>query len=279
MDQAMTGRLAGSTHILNPSLFDMDDEEELAVPDKKFCVRPEAAEGNIFGMNIFEAEDTSQNEEMAATDAARDEIHQATVECKQALKEEARTLVENESAGADAIRDAALLYATIVSNGGGATSGNPCLVVAERGLSIVNTGRNIASETAELDHQIAELEKERQTLEREQAEFDRERLMLERERELLSREIASVERDRAALNNERAAMDRERAALDRDRAVLDRDRALTEKDRAELLREKEAARHCKFYQSNGCPAAELDPERLERRERLISLFERFIEKM
>uniref|UniRef100_A0A3B4T1V1 Myb/SANT-like DNA-binding domain-containing protein n=1 Tax=Seriola dumerili TaxID=41447 RepID=A0A3B4T1V1_SERDU len=108
---------------------------------------------------------------------------------------------------------------------------------------------------------LCELQREREALEREQAEFDRELIALERDRELLNRDMAALERDRTAVDRERAAVERERAFLDRDRAFLDRDRAFLDRDRAFLERATE------------------DLERDRTRQRLVSLFQKLVEKL
>uniref|UniRef100_A0A674EF80 Uncharacterized protein n=1 Tax=Salmo trutta TaxID=8032 RepID=A0A674EF80_SALTR len=134
-------------------------------------------------------------------------------------------------------------------------------------------------ETAELERQIADLEKEREVLEREQADFDRERLILDRERDVVNRERVAVERGRASLDKDRAAMDRERAAMERERAILDRDRASIERERAELQKEKEALMKNKISRNNGSTDVELDSSTIEKREKLLSIFERLVDKL
>uniref|UniRef100_A0A4W5JT71 Uncharacterized protein n=1 Tax=Hucho hucho TaxID=62062 RepID=A0A4W5JT71_9TELE len=127
--------------------------------------------------------------------------------------------------------------------------------------------------------QIADLEKEREVLEREQADFDRERLILDRERDVVNRDRVAVERGRASLDKDRAAMDRERAAMERERAILDRDRASIERERAELQKEKEALMKSKISRNNGSTDVELDSSTIEKREKLLSIFERLVDKL
>ncbi|KAM4619553.1 uncharacterized protein ACJ7VT_008689 isoform 1-T2 [Polymixia lowei] len=228
MDQAMSGHLAGSARVLNPSLFD-EDRREAPWPSEPACIGNEAVEGEVLETEAPGGQGTP-------------------TDCEEGLT----VMTVTEEGDATGVSDS-------------------------DDLTTINVGRYVSLETAELDRQIAELERERHILEEEQAEFDRERLILERERELLNRGVACVERDRAALENHRAAVDRERAVLERDRAVLEWDRAVLERDRAELLREKEASLLSRLSQN--WSAAELEEDRMERRQRLLCLWERLIEKL
>ncbi|KAG7521581.1 hypothetical protein JOB18_001654 [Solea senegalensis] len=174
-------------------------------------------------------------------------------------------------------------------------------------LSPSSSSRHVELESAELDRKLSELQRERQVLEREQAEFDRELIALERDRELLNRDMVTVQRERTAVDRDRAAVERDRALLERDRAFLDRDRAVLERDkvfleraredlereRTLLKREKEAAAvdggqaetvtdkevllQTKFCES--LRATDLDPDQLETRQRLVSLFQKLVEKL
>lgn len=275
MDQAMTGQLAGSARLLNPSLFDMEEDDTSSpVPIKRVCLRPDGVE-EVSNFEFWAKAQLGVGVEMPSaaagdggppyTDAATEEIRRATVECERALQGQRDT--------GNGVTEYAITVA--VDEGMEERSERKHLVNHDTGHAIAGAGRNIEREMAELERQIAELEKEREVLEREQAEFDRERLMMEREREVVNRERVFLERSRATLENDRASIDRERAVLDRDRAVLDRDRALIERERAELAREREAFTQNKMAAHD----AELEPDRLERREKLLSLFEKLIEKL
>uniref|UniRef100_A0A3Q3EEN1 Uncharacterized LOC109995221 n=1 Tax=Labrus bergylta TaxID=56723 RepID=A0A3Q3EEN1_9LABR len=122
--------------------------------------------------------------------------------------------------------------------------------------------------TVEVDRKLAELQKERQALEREQADLDRERAALERDR-------AAVERDRAAVERDRVFLDRDRAFVDRDRAFVERDRVLVERAQEDLERERAVWRREREGEAeNGHPA-----EMASEKERLVSLFQRLVEKL
>ncbi|XP_070764154.1 uncharacterized protein alr4393-like isoform X1 [Enoplosus armatus] len=170
-----------------------------------------------------------------------------------------------------------------------------------------SSSRNIVREAAQVDRKLSELLAEKQALEREQAEFDRDLIALERDRELLNRDMASLQRDRTTVDRDLAAVERDRVFLDRDRAFLDRDRPFLEKDQvfleraredlererallrrereevavdgyqAEVTMEKEVVLQTWFFQS--LMAADLDPDQLETRQRLVSLFQGLVEKL
>ncbi|XP_021429380.1 uncharacterized protein LOC115134128 isoform X1 [Oncorhynchus nerka] len=288
MDDAIEGRLSGSARILNPSLFDFGEVGDVSfasspttspIANKRLCMRPEGGEGT----NIFEfwakaqlgesvgAASTVADGQVAYTDAATEEIRRAAVECERALREEGRGGGQNERAAPD----------KMPVGGYGRTMAEDVETIAEDGRAMLvrNPGRNIERETAELERQIADLEKEREVLEREQADFDRERLILDRERDVVNRERVAVERGRASLDKDRAAMDRERAAMERERAILDRDRASIERERTELQKEKEALMKSKISRNNGSADVELDSSTIEKRERLLSIFERLVDKL
>ncbi|XP_067090297.1 uncharacterized protein [Osmerus mordax] len=281
MDQAMTGQLAGTAQILNPSLFDMEEETgSPTVPIKRICLKPEE------GVNIFEfwakaqlgvgceAENTKGDRSTSYNSAAT-EIRRASAECEMALQREVSTdkAVETETEETEyaiSVSDSEVAVESIERKHEVANNERPVMV---------NASRNIDREMVELERQIAELEKEREILEREQADFDRDRLLMEREREVLRSERETLERGRATLENDRASIDRERAVLDRDRAVLDRDKALIERERAELVRERESFMQSRIAQSNGSTECEMDSARSERRERMFLLFEKLIDKL
>ncbi|XP_041651867.1 uncharacterized protein LOC121515259 [Cheilinus undulatus] len=164
-------------------------------------------------------------------------------------------------------------------------------------------------EQAEFDRELIALERERELLRRDVASLERDRTNLDRERAAIERDRAAVERERAVMERDRAAVDRDRVVLDRDRAFLDRDRAFLERDRvlveraredlerervlwrrardgegegvnghpAEMASEKEVVLQTRFYQR--LTAADLDPEQQETRQRLVSLFQRLVEKL
>lgn len=281
MDQAMTGQLAGTAQILNPSLFDMEEDSTFSpVPLKRLCLKPEGNDG----VNIFEfwakaqlgvgceAENTEGDGSTSYNNAPATEMQRATAECERALQSEA-------SADKTVETETEFLIGASESDGVAERSERKDMVSQNKRPIMVNPSRNIDREMAELERQIAELEKERELLEREQADLDRDRLMMEREREVLNRDRASLEHGRVTLENDRASIDRERAVLDRDRAVLDRNRASIERERAELVKERETFLQSRITQSNGSRESELDPPRLERRERLFLLFEKLIEKL
>lgn len=318
MDEAMSGRLAGTAHILDPSLFEDREEGQPDLPRLGVGVMKESSsemsvddtrlpEGDAVPGDTRTPRDIQSPvgvwvlEEAEADGGDPIPIPNPT-ECVQALPT-SESVMDNGPTST--------LYATLLSDFTIASEGK-YNKVSEVAQTSISTDKNITMETAELDRQIAELETERQALEREQDEIDREGLALERERQLLKREVVSVEReragidrdraaidrdraaldrDRAALDRDRAALDRDRAALDRDREILDRDRAFLDRDRAALERErvgleggqaemqadKEVILQTGFYQSWRAP--DLDPDRLETRQRLVSLFHKFIQKL
>uniref|UniRef100_G3NYK2 Myb/SANT-like DNA-binding domain-containing protein n=1 Tax=Gasterosteus aculeatus TaxID=69293 RepID=G3NYK2_GASAC len=131
---------------------------------------------------------------------------------------------------------------------------------------------------------LEELHTEWRALEREQAEFDRELIDLERDREALDRDTAALERDRVAIERDRGAVERDRVALDRDRVVLDRDRAFLDRDRAFLERDRVFLERSREDLERErallrLMAADLDPDQLETRQRLVGLFQRLVEKL
>lgn len=110
-------------------------------------------------------------------------------------------------------------------------------------------------------------------LERDRAAADRDRAAVERDRAFLDRDRAFVERDRLFLERAREDLEGERALLRRERAVL----VAMDGHQAEMTAEKEVVLQSRFYQS--LVAKDLDPEQLETRQRLVSLFQRLVEKL
>lgn len=288
MDDALSGRLAGTASIIQPSLLDENEEHSVGLPPLVL-----ANTGGDFS-------------ELSA-------VETGSPECVGTLEEVlelsgTESPVEVVADGGDAMEtqpvinknQTATLYPTILPDCTAETKETP------------SSFRNIVAEAAEVDRKLVELWREKQALEREQAEFDRELISLERDRELLNKDMANLERDRAAVDRDRAAVERDRAAverdrvfLDRDRAFLDRDRAFLERDRvfleraredlerervllrreravldgnqAEMTTEKEVLLQTRFFQS--LMAADLDPDQLETRQRLVSLFQKLVEKL
>eukprot|EP00064_Thunnus_orientalis_P022457 superscaffoldBa00007569_g22654 len=278
MDEAMNGRLVGTAGIVQPSLRDEDEDRPAALPP---LALPNA------GPSVVE---TGPDEGVGTLG---DVLEPSRVEAVRRRTSELRSQPH-----------AAVLYATLLPD---------CTAAAAASTSSSVAGRNIVREAAEVDGKLAELQRERRALEREQAEFDRELIALERDRELLNRDAAALERDRASIERDRTTMERDRAALERDRAFLDRDQAFLDRDRACLERdrvlveraredverdraqlrteeeegaaaavdgdqaEKEVVLQTRFYQS--WMAADVDPDQLETRQRLVSLFQKLVEKL
>ncbi|KAM6925791.1 uncharacterized protein PEZ65_009401 isoform 1-T1 [Lycodopsis pacificus] len=233
--------------------------------------------------------------------AGRDHVR-IIPECEPAVMESQPAVNKSQTA--------AVLYATLLpgctfeSNGTPApSSSSPLSLQLHRPPVGLVTGG-----PGEPDRRLVELQREWRALEREQAEFDRELIALERDRETLRRDTTALERDREVLDRDRAVLDRDRVVLDRDRAFLDRDRAFLDRDRVFLERaredlererallrrereeepavdghqaqrstEKEVVLHTRFYQR--LMAADLDPDQLETRQRLVCLFQRLVEKL
>lgn len=284
MEQALSGRLAGSATIVQPSLLDEDEEHGAASPappnsgadfSELSAVETESLEGvGMLGEVLELSESDSPVETVAdgghGTQPATDKDRTAT------------------------------LYATMLARCTAGTKEPPA------------SSRNIAAEAADVNRKLVDLQREKHALEREQAEFDRELISLEKDRELLNKDMANLERDRVAVDRDRAAMERDRAAVERDRVFLDRDRALLDRDRAfldrdrafleraredlerekvllrreraaldgnqaEMTTEKEVLLQTRLYKS--LMVADLDPDQLETRQRLVSLFQKLVEKL
>ncbi|XP_078112445.1 uncharacterized protein LOC144521739 [Sander vitreus] len=299
MDEALSGRLVGSAPVVQPSPQDEDDEDGTAQPrlilpdtgaafpklsvDEKGTLEGVGALGEGLLLARVEAcgdiEAASRTGSPAEADGGDGDRCQPTVM-------ESHPLVNTSQPG--------LLYATLLPS---------CTAIKTPSSS------THAAAARELDGKRAELQGEWRALEREQAEFERELIALERDRELLNRDTATlerdrtlIERDRTLIERDRTLIERDRAFLDRDRAFLDRDRAFLDRDREDLEREralwrrerdwavaavdgqqadmateKEVVLHTRFYQN--LMAADLDPDQRESRQRLVSLFQKLVEKL
>ncbi|XP_060892173.1 uncharacterized protein LOC132973004 isoform X1 [Labrus mixtus] len=319
MDEAMTGRLAGTANIVQPSVLDEEDDNAPATPP---LILPNMATpfSALSGAEMAPLEDDVTLEDAMELRDIEDcrkvelenkaELLPQIVSVEQGDGSQVRIPVcKPQTQTAVNSSQTAVFYATLLPE-----------FTVENGKT-PSSSKYMVRETVEVDRKLAELQKERQALEREQAEFDRELIALEKDRELLRRDAATLERDRTSLDRERAALERDRAAmerdraaverdrvfLDRDRAFVDRDRAFVERDRvlveraqedlereravwrreregeaenghpAEMASEKEVVLQTRFYQR--LTAADLDPEQLETRQRLVSLFQRLVEKL
>ncbi|XP_034542545.1 rootletin-like isoform X2 [Notolabrus celidotus] len=306
MDQAMTGRLAGTASIVQPSLQDEYEEKAAAmgVPLSGLDVSEMAPlEDDVDAledaMQLSGAEVSQQAEREAANKAPQ-------VVLPSGAKAQVRISEPQSQPGINT--QPTVFYATLLPD-----------YITETSRT-QPASRDQVREAGEADRKLAELQGERQALEREQAEFDRELIALEKDRDLLRRDMDSLDRDRTSLDRERAAIERDRAALDRDQATLERDRVILDRDRAFLDRdraflerdrvfveraredlereralwrrerdgdavnghpaevtEKEVVLQTRFYQS--LTAADPDPDQLETRQRLVSLFQRLVEKL
>lgn len=128
---------------------------------------------------------------------------------------------------------------------------------------------------------------EQQVAEREKEVMERERLVLQRERAVLDREIAVLDRDRAVLERERAALDREKAVMERERAMVERDRDALRRDRLALEREKarlmslseekEGSEEEVTEESSSNSSNVKESDDMDRKQRLIHLFEKLID--
>lgn len=289
MDKAMTGQLASSASVLNPSLFAQDDLQESTTGDIVGSSRivPGLEQAVVSGQTQPTA-DGSVELDVATVELLKafKQEDEAAVELLQALKQEGgesedtcykpptvfyATEVSNSSVNLGTV-----LYATIECDNDGAGEGNPSVQLDDvMDRTPVNTERDMMMEIEEPDRRIEQLERERRALEKEQLQLDRERLVLKRERELVRQQMEAIERDRASLDKHRAAVERCRAALERDRALMERDRALLERERLEVYRQKEAFPKEKPDGTR----AELDADSQDSRQRLMSLLERFIDKL
>ncbi|KAM8892195.1 uncharacterized protein AB9W97_012331 isoform 2-T3 [Spinachia spinachia] len=301
MDEAMTGRLAGTATVLRPSPSS-DDEEDVFAPTPPPMPKTEASFSEvpavelgipkdvgtlrgvlqISGGVVAESRTGSPSEVVAS---GRDTNHLRSIDCEPAVIESPPAVNESQTA---------ILFGTLVP---------------EQTASSFGHGSGKDSRAA---CRLEELHTEWRALEREQAEFDRELIALERDKEALNRDTAALERDRAAVERDRVVLDRDRVVLDRDRAFLDRDRAFLDRDRAflersredlerertllrreravlqregpavdgdqaEVTTEKEVVLQTRFFQR--LMAADLDPDQLETRQRLVALFQRIVEKL
>ncbi|CAJ1055813.1 rootletin-like isoform X1 [Xyrichtys novacula] len=310
MDEAMTGRLAGTANIIQPSPLDTEEDNIFAnsplvlgepqpgLDLSEMAPLEEDLLGDDLELNDHEKmkpENRTENPPQVVS-AAGSKVQVSIPECQP----QTQTVINSQPV---------LLYATLLPDRTAEARKTP------------PTSRDEVRKAEEVDRKLVELQRERRALEQEQVEFDRELIALERDRELLRKDMSSLERERASLDRERAAVERDRAALekdqailkreqvilDRDRAFLDRDRAFLERDRvfvqreredfereralwrrerdgdavnahpAEMTAEKEVVLQTRFYQS--LTGADLDPDQLETRQRLVSLFQRLVEKL
>lgn len=278
MDEAMSGRLTGTAPVVQPSPLD-EDEEHNAVLSQLVLTTARGSfseqipiPGSVEGVVVLELSGAESPPEVVADE---------------------RDVMETEPVINKS--QAAAVTATVPPDCTAETQETPS-----------------SSRATEVDRRLVELHREKQALEREQTEFDRELISLERDRELLNKDMANLQRDQAAVDRDRAALERDRAAVERDRLLLDRDQALFDRDRAFLERdrifleraredlekkrallrrdraaldgnpakmttEKEVLLQTRFYQS--LMASDLDPDQLETRQRLVSLFQRLVEKL
>lgn len=261
MDDALGGRLAGTASILQLSPSNEDEDTEAALP------------------------------QLILSDVRGGYSQHSTVETGSLGG--AGTLEEVvEPSGLEDAMEArpAALYATILPD---------CTTETKE------TPPSSRTMVAEVDKKLVELRREKQALEREQAEFYRELISLERDRKLLNGDMVKLEQDRAAVERDKAAVERDRLLVDRDRALIDRDRAFLERDRAFLERAREDLERerallirqragldesqaetlsdsdlivqSRFSQS--LVPAELDPDQLQTRQRLVFLLQKLVEKL
>ncbi|XP_069385207.1 uncharacterized protein [Paralichthys olivaceus] len=271
MDQAMSGGLAGTANVVQPSLLDEDEAHAADLPP----LSPHSMEEDFSAFSTVEAGS------LEGVGGLGGILEGTRVEPPADVK-----ITDSQS---------------VIK---GSTLPPDCTTAAapNTNKTSFSTG-NMVQDAMELDRKLSELQRERRALEREQAEFDRELIALERDRALLNRDMAALQRELTAVERERAAVDRDRAFLDRDRAFLERDRAVLDRDRvfveraqddlererALFRREREAVRgsaemtteevvlQTRFYQN--LRPADLDPDQLETRQRLLSLFQKLVEKL
>lgn len=284
MDDALGGRLAGTASILQLSPSNEDEDTEAALPQ---LILSDIRGG-------YSEHSTVETGSLGAAGTLEEVVEPSGLEPS----------VEHVPDEGDAMEaQPAALYATILPD---------CTTESKETPSSSRTMVAEVAEVAEVDRKLVELRREKQALEREQAEFDRELISLERDRELLNRDMAKLEQDRAALDLDRAAVERDKAAVERDRMLLDRDRAIIDRDRAFLERDRvflERAREdlererallsrlragldesqaetpsdrdvivqSRFSQS--LMAAQLDPDQLQTRQRLVFLLQKLVEKL
>lgn len=278
MDDALGGRLAGTASILQLSPSNGDEDTEASLPQ---LILSDIRGG-------YSDHSTVETGSLGGAGTLEEVVEPSGLEpCAEHVPDEGDAMEAQPAA----------LYATILPDCTTETKETP------------SSSRTMV---AEVDRKLVELRREKQALEREQAEFDRELISLERDRELLNRDMAKLEQDRAALDRDRAAVERDKAAverdrmlLDRDRAIIDRDRAFLERDRvfleraredlereraplsrrragpdesqAETLSDRDVIVQSRFSQS--LMAAELDPDQLQTRQRLVFLLQKLVEKL
>lgn len=287
MDQALSGKLAGTGKILRPS--QMDEDEELNVSLQPLS--PSNTEEDASGLEILETGSLHGEDRLM-------------------------DVTEVKVGDMDVPEDGGDQVYTRCHDWQPALNLDPTLPLHSDGDNMAPTSsffspRNMDHETNDLEQKLSELQRERMVLDREQTEFDKELIALEKDRELLNRDMVTVQRERTALDRDRAAVERDRALVERDRAFLERDRAVLEKDRVVLEKEredlereriwfrkereavaaaammngdgsktvspKEVLLQTRFFES--LRAVDLDPDQLETRQRLLSLFQKLVEKL
>ncbi|XP_061896635.1 uncharacterized protein LOC133645778 [Entelurus aequoreus] len=253
MDEALSGRLAGSAKVVEPSVLD-DDED--AVPHFSFAsMLARTPELNVTETGRVEGVPVPRDVFSLGTEVCGDNIFSKTE--------------SHEDAGPDLHSRNGVLYPSLLSKGIVAQSDNMAAMSAH---SCPND-----EERRALERRSKDIERDRANVERDRANVERERLALERDRAQLERDRISIQRDRAAIERDKVCLDRDRAFLDRDAAFLERDRALLERAKA-LLRcggEPELVQ-TRLYQN--LLAKDVDPLQLESTQRLVSLFQKLVEK-
>uniref|UniRef100_A0A3Q0R191 Si:dkeyp-38g8.5 n=1 Tax=Amphilophus citrinellus TaxID=61819 RepID=A0A3Q0R191_AMPCI len=154
------------------------------------------------------------------------------------------------------------------------------------GLEAQEGSQDIDCILQEVEDEGRPMHNEQQVAEREKEVMERERLVLQRERAVLDREIAVLDRDRAVLEREKAALEREKAVMERERAMVERardavsrDRLALEQKRAKLGRlcETEEGSEVEEVTENSSSGSEKDLDAVDRKQRLIFLFEKLID--
>ncbi|XP_037307775.1 uncharacterized protein LOC119196311 isoform X2 [Pungitius pungitius] len=318
MDEAMTGRLAGTAAVLRPSASSDDEEDVLVAPPPPMLLLPKA-EASFSGLPAVEsgivkdvgtlrgilqiggsvAAESRTGSPAEAVAAGRDADHLRSIDCEPAVIEGPPAVNKSQTA---------ILFGTLVpeqtaSSFGGGTGrdgGATC-----RLEELHTEWRALEREQAEFDRELIALERDKEALNRDTAALERDRAAVERDRRAVERDRVVLEQDRVVLDRDRVVLDRDRAFLDRDRAFLDRDRVFLERSRedlererallrreravlqregpavdedpAEVTTEKEVVPKTRFLQR--LMAADLDPDQLETRQRLVGLFQRLVEKL
>ncbi|XP_054633581.1 uncharacterized protein LOC129181875 isoform X3 [Dunckerocampus dactyliophorus] len=266
MDEAMSGRLAGTANVVEPSVLD-DDED--AVPHFSFAhMVTHPPELEVKEMGTVEGVPVLQDVfSVGVTEVCGDNVVSKT-----------------ESPGAastELLSQNGVLYATLLSEGIMAQSDNNNNESMGPLSSPSCTDDRLLDGRQDLERLLIDVERDR-------ADVERGRVALERDRAALERDLVSIQRDRAAIERDRVCLDQDRAFLDRDRAFLERDRALLEQARAllksqggirgtEWAGEAEVMVQTRLHQN--FLAVHVDPEQLESTQRLVSLFQKLVEKL